>query len=219
MAGRRRVEHDEVVSLRAAGNEIDHPIEKRHFSEAKRGGRHLDLTKCLANHLRAEHPLDVALYPRDVARCFPVGVHLEAGQPRQKLALGWTAVGTGMNTHPEFASKTNARLAEELGLDFSEAENHFEAQAAKDAVVDAAGTLNTIAVSFFKIADDLRWLASGPTSGIAEIRIPAIQPGSSIMPGKVNPVMSEAMMMVAARVMGNHTTVTVAVQGVIAYAD
>jgi fumarate hydratase class II len=79
-------------------------------------------------------------------------------------------------------------------------------------VVDAAGTLNTIAVSFFKIADDLRWLASGPTSGISEIRIPAIQPGSSIMPGKVNPVMSEAMMMVAARVMGNHTTVTVAGQ-------
>ena len=129
-----------------------------------------------------------------------------------ELALGGTAVGTGMNTHPEFASKTIARLAEELGLDFSEAENHFEAQAAKDAVVDAAGMLNTIAVSFFKIADDLRWLASGPTSGIAEIRIPAIQPGSSIMPGKVNPVMSEAMMMVAARVMGNHTTVTVAGQ-------
>ncbi len=129
-----------------------------------------------------------------------------------ELALGGTAVGTGINTHPDFASKTIARVAEELGLDFREAENHFEAQAAKDAVVDAAGTLNTIAVSFFKIADDLRWLASGPTSGISEIRIPAIQPGSSIMPGKVNPVMSEAMMMVAARVMGNHTTVTVAGQ-------
>ena len=129
-----------------------------------------------------------------------------------ELALGGTAVGTGINTHPEFAAKTIARVAEELGLDFREAENHFEAQAAKDAVVDAAGTLNTIAVSFFKIADDLRWLASGPTSGISEIRIPAVQPGSSIMPGKVNPVMSEAMMMVAARVMGNHTTVTIAGQ-------
>jgi len=129
-----------------------------------------------------------------------------------ELALGGTAVGTGINTHPEFAAKTIARVAEELGLDFREADNHFEAQAAKDAVVDAAGTLNTIAVSFFKIADDLRWLASGPTSGIAEIRIPAVQPGSSIMPGKVNPVMSEAMMMVSARVMGNHTTVTIAGQ-------
>ena len=129
-----------------------------------------------------------------------------------ELALGGTAVGTGINTHPDFAAKTIARVSEDLGLDFHEAENHFEAQAAKDAVVNAAGTLNTIATSFFKIADDLRWLASGPTSGISEIRIPAIQPGSSIMPGKVNPVMSEAMMMVAARVMGNHTTVTIAGQ-------
>ena len=129
-----------------------------------------------------------------------------------ELALGGTAVGTGINTHPEFAAKTIARVSEDLGLDFREAENHFEAQAAKDAVVNAAGTLNTIATSFFKIADDLRWLASGPTSGISEIHIPAIQPGSSIMPGKVNPVMSEAMMMVAARVMGNHTTVTIAGQ-------
>ena len=129
-----------------------------------------------------------------------------------ELALGGTAVGTGINTHPEFASKTIERVSEDLDLEFREAENHFEAQAAKDAVVNAAGTLNTIATSFFKIADDLRWLASGPTSGISEIRIPAIQPGSSIMPGKVNPVMSEAMMMVAARVMGNHTTVTIAGQ-------
>ena len=135
-----------------------------------------------------------------------------ASEGLAELALGGTAVGTGINTHPEFAKKTIARVVEELGIDFREAENHFEAQAAKDAVVDAAGTLNTIAVSYFKIADDLRWLASGPTSGISEIRIPAIQPGSSIMPGKVNPVMSEAMMMVAARVMGNHTTVTVAGQ-------
>ena len=127
-------------------------------------------------------------------------------------ALGGTAVGTGINTHPDFAAKTIARVSEDLGLEFHEAENHFEAQAAKDAVVNAAGTLNTIATSFFKIADDLRWLASGPTSGISEIHIPAIQPGSSIMPGKVNPVMSEAMMMVAARVMGNHTTVTIAGQ-------
>ena len=126
-----------------------------------------------------------------------------------ELALGGTAVGTGINTHPDFAEQTIARVSGELGLEFVEAENHFEAQASKDAVVYAAGALNTVATSFFKIADDIRWLASGPTSGLAEIRIPAVQPGSSIMPGKVNPVMAEAMMMVAARVMGNHTTVTV----------
>ena len=129
-----------------------------------------------------------------------------------ELALGGTAVGTGINTHPEFAARVIALVSEEFDLEFHEAENHFEAQAAKDAAVSAAGALNTIATSFFKIADDVRWLASGPTSGISEIRIPAVQPGSSIMPGKVNPVMCEAMMMVAARVMGNHTTVTIAGQ-------
>ena len=135
-----------------------------------------------------------------------------ASEELAELALGGTAVGTGINTHPEFAAHVIALVSEELDLEFHEAENHFEAQAAKDAAVSAAGTLNTIATSFFKIADDVRWLASGPTSGISEILIPAVQPGSSIMPGKVNPVMCEAMMMVAARVMGNHTTVTIAGQ-------
>jgi len=128
----------------------------------------------------------------------------------EELALGGTATGTGINTHPEFAAKTIARIAEATGVAFREADDHFEAQGAKDGAVNVAGALNTIATSFIKIADDIRWLGSGPTSGIHEIRLPAIQPGSSIMPGKVNPVMSEAMMMVAARVMGNHTTVTVA---------
>ncbi len=135
-----------------------------------------------------------------------------ASEELTELALGGTAVGTGINTHPEFAGRVIALVSEELDLEFREAENHFEAQAAKDAAVNAAGALNTIATSFFKIADDVRWLASGPTSGISEIQLPAVQPGSSIMPGKVNPVMCEAMMMVAARVMGNHTTVTVAGQ-------
>ena len=135
-----------------------------------------------------------------------------ASEELAELALGGTAVGTGINTHPEFASRVIALVSAELDLDFIEAENHFEAQAAKDTAVNAAGALNTIATSFFKIADDVRWLASGPTSGISEILIPAVQPGSSIMPGKVNPVMCEAMMMVAARVMGNHTTVTIAGQ-------
>ncbi|MBH16136.1 MAG: aspartate ammonia-lyase [Gemmatimonadetes bacterium] len=129
-----------------------------------------------------------------------------------ELALGGTAVGTGINTHPEFAKRTISLLSEELSMDFCEAENHFEAQASKDAIVQLSGCLNTVATSYFKIADDIRWLASGPTSGLGEIQLPAIQPGSSIMPGKVNPVMSEAMMMVAARVMGNHTTATVAGQ-------
>jgi fumarate hydratase class II len=133
-----------------------------------------------------------------------------AGAELNELALGGTATGTGINTHEDFSAKTIARIAEATSIPFVEAGNHFEAQGAKDAAVNTAGALNTIATSFMKIADDIRWLGSGPTSGLHEISLPAIQPGSSIMPGKVNPVMSEAMMMVCARVMGNHTTVTVA---------
>jgi len=133
-----------------------------------------------------------------------------ASEEMKELALGGTATGTGINTHPKFAAWTIARIAESTGIPFVEAENHFEAQGAKDAAVSASGALNTVATSLMKIADDIRWLGSGPSSGLHEIRLPAIQPGSSIMPGKVNPVMSEALMMVAARVMGNHTTVTVA---------
>jgi fumarate hydratase, class II len=128
----------------------------------------------------------------------------------EELALGGTATGTGINTDPKFAEKAIARIAKVTGVEFREADDHFEAQGAKDAAVSTAGALNTVATSLMKIADDIRWLGSGPTSGLFEVRLPAIQPGSSIMPGKVNPVMSEATMMVCARVMGNHTTVTVA---------
>ncbi len=128
----------------------------------------------------------------------------------EELALGGTATGSGINTHERFAANAIGRIAAVSGIAFREADDHFEAQGAKDAAVQVAGALNTVATSFMKIADDIRWLGSGPTSGIHEIRVPAIQPGSSIMPGKVNPVLSEAMMMVAARVMGNHATVTVA---------
>ena len=132
-----------------------------------------------------------------------------AAEELQELALGGTATGTGINTHPDFPAHTIARISEHTGIAFREAENHFEAQGAKDAVVSLSGALNTVATSLMKIADDVRWLASGPTSGLHEISLPAVQPGSSIMPGKVNPVMSEALMMVCARVAGNHTTITI----------
>jgi fumarate hydratase class II len=123
-----------------------------------------------------------------------------------ELPLGGTAVGGGLNTHPDFAAKVILRLEELTGIPFSEAENHFEAQSAKDACVEAHGQLATIAVSLHKIACDVRLLASGPRCGLGEIHLPATQPGSSIMPGKVNPVMSESVTMVAARVAGNQTT-------------
>jgi len=151
---------------------------------------------------------EFAGYAMQVRRC--IERVRRGSEELAELALGGTATGTGINTHERFAEKAIARISEYVGLSFREAEDHFEAQGAKDAAVSASGALNTVAVSLTKIADDIRWLGSGPTSGLFEIRLPAIQPGSSIMPGKVNPVMSEAMMMVAARVMGNHTTVTVA---------
>ncbi len=124
-----------------------------------------------------------------------------------ELALGGTAVGTGLNTHPEFADKSAAQVTEITGLPFISAGNKFEALAAHDAVVEFSGTLKTIAASLMKIANDVRWLASGPRCGIGELTIPANEPGSSIMPGKVNPTQSEAMTMVAAQVLGNDTTI------------
>jgi fumarate hydratase class II len=126
-----------------------------------------------------------------------------------ELPLGGTAVGTGINTHPKFPSRAIHHLSKLTGLKFREAENHFEAQSAKDAIVEASGALKTIAVSLTKVANDIRWLASGPRCGIGEIILPETQPGSSIMPGKVNPVIAESLLMAAAQVIGNDLTVTI----------
>ena len=130
-----------------------------------------------------------------------------------ELPLGGTAVGTGINSHPDFATQAIAIIAQKTTLPFVEATNHFEAQAAKDGVVEASGLLKTIAISLSKIANDIRWLASGPRCGVGEISIPSTQPGSSIMPGKVNPVMSEMVLQVAARVIGNDATIAFAGSG------
>jgi fumarate hydratase class II len=126
----------------------------------------------------------------------------------RELPIGGTAVGTGINTHPRFSAGVCERLSKATGIEFVEAENHFEAQAAKDAVCEVSGQVKTIAVSLTKIASDIRWLGSGPRCGIGELRIPETQPGSSIMPGKVNPVMSEMVIQVAAQVIGNDMTIT-----------
>ncbi|HWD71179.1 MAG TPA: class II fumarate hydratase [Actinomycetota bacterium] len=125
-----------------------------------------------------------------------------------ELALGGTAVGTGINADPAFAPRAIGHLRRRTGFDLVEAPNHFEAQGARDAVVEASGAVKTAAVSLARIANDLRWLASGPRTGIAEIRLPALQPGSSIMPGKVNPVIPEALIQVAAQVIGNDAAIT-----------
>ena len=125
-----------------------------------------------------------------------------------ELPIGGTAVGTGINTHPEFSRLVCEDLSKSAGIQFREADNHFEAQHAKDGIVEVSGLLKTIAVSLSKIANDIRWLGSGPRCGIGELRLPAVQPGSSIMPGKVNPVICEAVVMASCQVIGNDAAVT-----------
>ena len=130
-----------------------------------------------------------------------------------EVALGGTAVGTGVNTHPEFAARVCQRLSATTGVAVRETDNHFQAQATLDAVVEASGELKTIAVSLHKIANDIRFIACGPRAGLGEITVPEVQPGSSIMPGKVNPVIAESVIQVAAQVIGNDAAVTLAGQG------
>lgn len=138
---------------------------------------------------------------------------IESALPRLLLlAQGGTAVGTGINAHPEFAARISRSLAQKTGLGFEPNRSFFESLSAQDAAVEISGQLKTVAVSLMKIANDLRWMNSGPLAGLAEIALPALQPGSSIMPGKVNPVIPESVAMVAAQVIGNDATVTLAGQ-------
>ena len=136
---------------------------------------------------------------------------LDGVLPRvRELPLGGTAVGTGINTPPGFAAAVIERLSSVTGQEFTEARDHFEAQGTRDSLVELSGVLRTIAVGLTKICNDLRWMGSGPTTGLAELHLPDLQPGSSIMPGKVNPVLPEATLMVCAQVIGNDVTVTTA---------
>ena len=136
----------------------------------------------------------------------------EAEAELSEVALGGTAVGTGVNTHPEFAAKVCAQLSDMLGVEVQETTNHFQAQSTLDNIVAASGALRTVAVSLMKISNDIRWLGSGPRAGIGEIMLPEVQPGSSIMPGKVNPVIPESVCQVAAQVIGNDAAVGIAGQ-------
>ncbi|GAB2813046.1 class II fumarate hydratase [Actinocorallia aurea] len=168
-----------------------------------------DLVKSGRTHLMDATPVTLGQEFGGYAAQIRYGIErLEAALPRLgELALGGTAVGTGINTPEGFAPKVVALLAERTGLPVREARNHFEAQSAQDSVVETSGALRTVAVSLNKIANDLRWMGSGPRAGLAEIRLPDLQPGSSIMPGKVNPVLPEAVTMVAAQVVGNDAAI------------
>jgi len=127
-----------------------------------------------------------------------------------ELAIGGTAVGTGINSHPQFGRLMATRLSELTGCSFVEAADHFEAQSARDAAVRVSGALRSLAISLIKIADDIRWLGSGPRCGLGELKLPAVQPGSSIMPGKINPVIAEALMQAAVQVIGNDAAIAAA---------
>ena len=168
-----------------------------------------DIRKLGRTHLQDAVPMYLGQEFSGYARQIELAVdRLRSVEPRlAELALGGTAVGSGLNTHPDFANQVIALISNHTGLAFTEAQNHFEAQAGRDAAVETSGALKTLAVSLVKIANDVRWLASGPRSGIGEITLPSLQPGSSIMPGKVNPVIPEAVVQVAAQVMGNDTAI------------
>jgi fumarate hydratase class II len=171
-----------------------------------------DVVKAGRTHLMDATPVMLGQEFGGYAAAVRIGIErLAAVLPRvAELPLGGTAVGTGINTPAGFSAQVIRELADTTGLPFTEARNHFEAQGARDSLVELSGQLRTVAVSLTKICNDLRWMSSGPRTGLAEINLPDLQPGSSIMPGKVNPVLPEATLMVCAQVIGNDTTVTVA---------
>ncbi|WP_151771543.1 class II fumarate hydratase [Streptomyces abyssomicinicus] len=168
-----------------------------------------DAVKAGRTHLMDATPVTLGQEFGGYAAQIRYGVErLEASLPRlAELPLGGTAVGTGINTPPGFSTAVIAEVARDTGLPLTEARDHFEAQSARDGVVETSGQLRTVAVGLTKICNDLRWMSSGPRTGLAEISLPDLQPGSSIMPGKVNPVVPEAVLMVAAQVIGNDATV------------
>ncbi|MPZ76219.1 MAG: aspartate ammonia-lyase [Deltaproteobacteria bacterium] len=169
------------------------------------------IVKIGRTHLNDATPIRLGQEFSGYARQIELGIERikAASNGLEELALGGTAVGTGINTHPEFAMRAIKVISEETGIAFREAENHFEAQAARDAVVYVSGAIKTLAVSLTKITNDIRWLASGPRCAIGEIGLPETQPGSSIMPGKVNPVLCESVLQVAAHVIGCDATIMI----------
>jgi fumarate hydratase class II len=185
-------------------------LEQLHGALAAKASEFWDVIKIGRTHLMDATPVRLGQEFSGYARQIEVA-QLRAGNAIaaiEELAIGGTAVGTGLNCHPDFPGIVVRHLEKQTGIAWREARDHFEAQGAKDGLVQASGQVKTIAVSLFKIANDIRWLGSGPRCGIGELLLPETQPGSSIMPGKVNPVICESVMQVCARVIGNDAVVT-----------
>ena len=226
VAGERRIHPNDHVNLGQSSNDVIptamhvalavvlrddlRPALNRLQESLSRKAREFDdIIKIGRTHLMDATPIrlgqEFSGYAQQVAQA---GARLAlAGEELRELPIGGTAVGTGINTHPEFARRVCRVLSQELGIEFFEAADHFAAQHAKDAVVALSGALRGLAVTLIKIANDIRWLGSGPRCGLGELRLPATQPGSSIMPGKVNPVIPEAVLQVCAQVIGNDSAV------------
>ena len=201
-----------VAATRAIVRDLVPALQHLEASLARKAEEFAEVVKSGRTHLMDATPVTLGQEFGGYAAAVRYGVErLEASLPRiGELPLGGTAVGTGINTPPGFAAAIIETLAAEMELPLTEARDHFEAQSARDALVEASGQLKTIAVGLVKIANDLRWMGSGPRTGLGEIFLPDLQPGSSIMPGKVNPVIPEATIQVAAQVIGNDAAVTFA---------
>jgi len=185
-----------------------------HAALQNKAGEVAEMVKTGRTHLMDAMPVTLGQELGGYARQVELGIErIESSLERMmELPQGGTAVGTGINTHPEFGKKFAASISKATGQSFKEAENHFEAQSTVDAPVELSGQLKTLAVGLMKIGNDFRWMNSGPNSGLGEIELQALQPGSSIMPGKVNPVVEESLTMVCAQVIGNDAAITVAGQ-------
>ncbi|MGW7459759.1 class II fumarate hydratase [Streptomyces sp. NPDC054797] len=201
-----------IAATAAVTRELVPALRHLEIALERKSAEFAEVVKAGRTHLMDATPVTLGQEFGGYAAQIRYGIErLQASLPRlAELPLGGTAVGTGINTPPGFSAAVIAEVAAATGLPLTEARDHFEAQGARDALVETSGMLRTVAVSLTKVSNDLRWMASGPRTGLAEINLPDLQPGSSIMPGKVNPVIPEAVLMVAAQVMGNDATVAVA---------
>ncbi|MCS6801322.1 MAG: class II fumarate hydratase [Chloroflexota bacterium] len=201
----------QVAALTAIKEDLLPALEQLRASLDRKVEEFWPVIKTGRTHLQDATPIRLGQeflgYRGQVERAIRLCGH--AMEELSEVPLGGTAVGTGVNTHPDFARLVCEKLSAWNNVTIRETTNHFQAQSTIDPVVEASGVLNTIAVSFMKIGNDIRWLGSGPRAGLYEIQLPEVQPGSSIMPGKVNPVIVESLLMVCAQVIGNHTTITI----------
>ncbi len=199
-----------IAALDGIIHELVPALTELHAALRRKAREFAEVLKIGRTHLQDATPIRLGQEFSGYASQVQQGIErlTKAADDLGEVALGGTAVGTGINSHPQFARKTIKGIASETGLKLREATNHFEAQGAIDACVAASGVLKSVAVSLIKIANDIRWLGSGPRCGLGELRLPATQPGSSIMPGKVNPVMCEMMIQVCAQVIGNDAVIT-----------